>query len=212
LLARRDLKGSRRDRVLPAMDPILNRYPLLVVITLSVLLAGCQSLFEDPRERANEAIAEANRSIERHNELFSQARDTYSEVKEQVESGADPSKEAERVTEAKETLEEARGNLEDAREALTGIRELEVDPTVKDYARTLSEAMDAQLTAEAREIEFYEILEDDPALEDRREEALAVLEEVGEGYRRAEAAYERAREIADSNPEVIMSGAGETTG
>ena len=157
----------------------------------------------DPREQANEAIVEANESIAQHNQLFEQARDTYADVKQQIEAGEDPSRERDRITEAKETLEDARGNLDDARESLAGVQDLEVDGTIKQYARLLSEAMDAQLAAEAKEIQFYDLLEEDPALENNREQALELLEEIGAGYKRAERTYAEAQELADSNPNVI---------
>ena len=60
------------------------------------------------------------------------------------------------------------------------MEDLDVDPAVKEYASLLSEAMEDQLDAEAKEIEFYGILEQDPALENNREKALDLLSEVGE--------------------------------
>jgi septal ring factor EnvC (AmiA/AmiB activator) len=184
---------------------MINRRALLVVISLSaLLLGGCTGLFESPREQANEAIAEANESIAEHNERFEQARDTYSSVKEQIESGEDPSlEERDRITEAKNALEEARANLDDARESIGTVQDLDVDRTIKDYANLLAQAMDAQLAAEAKEIEFYDLLEEDPALENNRERALDLLSEVGAGYEEAEKAYQEAQDIANSNPNVI---------
>ena len=184
---------------------MINRSVLIVVISISAfLLGGCSGVLGmDPREQANEAIVEANESIAQHNQLFEQARDTYADVKQQIEAGEDPSGERDRITEAKETLEDARGNLEDARESLAGVQDLEVDGTIKQYARLLSEAMDAQLAAEAKEIQFYDLLEEDPALENNREQALELLDEIGAGYERAERAYAEAQELADSNPNVI---------
>ena len=184
---------------------MINRIALIVVIYISAfLLGGCSGVLGmDPREQANEAIVEANESIAQHNQLFEQARDTYADVKQQIEAGEDPSRERDRITEAKETLEDARGNLDDARESLAGVQDLEVDGTVKQYARLLSEAMDAQLAAEAKEIQFYDLLEEDPALENNREQALDLLEEIGAGYERAERTYAEAQELADSNPNVI---------
>jgi hypothetical protein len=78
-----------------------------------------------------------------------------------------------------------------------------VDQSIKDYARLLSEAMDAQLAAEAKEIEFYDLLEEDPALENNREKALDLLSEIGAGYEKAEKAYSEAQDLANSNPNVI---------
>ena len=184
---------------------MINRSALIVVISISAfLLGGCSGVLGmDPREQANEAIVEANESIAQHNQLFEQARDTYADVKQQIEAGEDPSGERDRITEAKETLEDARGNLDDARESLAGVQDLEVDRTIKQYARLLSDAMDAQLAAEAKEIQFYDLLEEDPALENNREQALDLLEEIGTGYERAERTYAEAQELADSNPNVI---------
>lgn len=184
---------------------MINRRALFVVISVSLLLlmSGCSALTGNPREEANEAIAEANEAIAEHNRLFEQARSTYADVKDKVESGDDPANEKERVTEAKETLQEARSNLEDARESLATVQDLDVDPEIKEYARLLTQAMDAQLAAEAKEIEFYEILELDPALENNREKALDLLSEVGDGYRKADEAYGEARQYANSRPQMI---------
>ena len=170
----------------------------------ALLLGGCSGVLGvDPREQANEAIVEANESIAAHNQLFEQARDTYADVKEQIEAGEDPSGERDRITEAKNTLEEARGNLGDARESLAGVQDLDVDRTIKRYARLLSEAMDAQLAAEAKEVQFYGILQEDPTLENNRERALDLLSDVGAGYRDAEESYAQAQDLADSNPDLI---------
>ena len=187
------------------MGHMINRCALLVVISLStILVGGCAGLFESPREQANEAIAEANESIAEHNKLFEQARDTYGDVKQQIESGEDPSEEQrDRITEAKNALEEARANLDNARESIGTIQDLDVDQKIKDYAGLLSEAMDAQLAAEAKEIEFYDLLEEDPALENNREKALDLLSEVDAGYKKAEKAYQEAQELANSSPNVI---------
>ena len=175
------------------------------MIYLSALvLAGCSGVFgEDPREQADEAISDANRSISEHNELFDEARSTYADVKQRIEAGDDPSKEKDNITEAKNTLERARQDLQDARESLETVGDLDVDPAVKKYARLLSEAMDAQLTAEAKEIEFYGILEEDPALENDREKALDLLSEVGADYKEAEKRYGAAQDLANAHPKLI---------
>jgi hypothetical protein len=187
------------------MTYMINRLAPAVVILLSVFaLAGCSGIFgSTPRERADEAISSANASISEHNKLFDEARSTYAGVKEKIEAGDDPSKEKDDITEAKNTLEDARRHLQDARESLDTVNGLDVDPTVKEYAGLLSEAMDAQLAAEAREIEFYDILEEDPALEDNREKALDLLSEVGDGYQEAEQSYGEAQDLADSHPRLI---------
>jgi len=186
------------------MAHMINRRALLVLILFSAFLGGCSGVLgEDPRERANEAIADANESIAEHNRLFEQARNTYADVKEQIEAGEDPSGERDRITEAKNTLEKARGNLDDARESLGAVQDLDVDRGIKRYAGLLTEAMDAQLAAEAKEIEFYDLLEEDPALDNNRERALDLLSEIGAGYEKAERAYGEAQDLADSNPNVI---------
>jgi hypothetical protein len=184
---------------------MINRRVLFVVILLSpLLLYGCSGVFgEDPGEQADQAIKIANKSISEHNRLFDEARSTYTDVKQQIESGDDPSQEKDRITEAKNTLEEARRKLEDARGSLSTVNDLDVDPAVKEYAGLLSEAMDAQLAAEAKEIQFYGILEEDPVLENNRERALDLLSEVGAGYREAEESYAKAQDLADSNPKLI---------
>jgi hypothetical protein len=78
-----------------------------------------------------------------------------------------------------------------------------VDPAVKEYARLLSDAMDAQLAAEAKEVQFYGILQEDPTLENNRERALDLLSDVGAGYEDAEESYAQAQDLADSNPDLI---------
>jgi DNA repair exonuclease SbcCD ATPase subunit len=187
------------------MTYILNRPAPIVVILLSViLLSGCSGIFgNSPREQADEAISNANESISEHNKLFDQARSTYSDVKEKIESGDDPSKEKDDITAAKNNLQEARTHLQDAQESLKTVEDLDVDPAVKKYANLLSEAMQDQLDAEAKEIEFYGILEQDPALENNREEALDLLSEVGEGYQKAEKTYSEAQDLADAHPKLI---------
>lgn len=184
---------------------MINRPALLVVILLStLLLAGCSGLFgESPGERADRAITEANEAIEEHNRLFGEARETYASVKSEIEAGNDPSAQQDRITEARETMEQARSRLQDANDSLGEVNDLDVDPAVKRYANTLSEAMDAQISAENREIEFYALLQEDPALENNREEALDLLEQVGNDYETAEQAYAEARNLADENPDLI---------
>ncbi len=164
--------------------------PMLAATLL--LLPGCSALFGDPREEANDSIAEANDSIAEHNRLFEEARDTYSSVKENIESGDEPSGQREDIVRARESMQEARGYLQEAQTSLSGVEDLEVEDAVIRYANLLSAAMDSQLEAEASEIEFYEILEEDPALEDRRDAALDILTEVGDGYATAEGDYEEA--------------------
>jgi DNA repair exonuclease SbcCD ATPase subunit len=187
------------------MTYILNRQAPVVVILLSLfVLAGCSGVFGDtPREQADEAINNANESISQHNELFNDARSTYADVKAKIEAGDDPSKEKDEITGAKNDLEEARKHLQDAEASLATVNDLDVDPAVKEYAKLLSEAMQDQLDAEAKEIEFYGILEKDPALEENREQALDLLSEVSEGYQQAEKAYGEAQEFADAHPELI---------
>lgn len=189
------------------MQHMINRRAFSVVILLSSLfLAGCSGVLgESPGEQADAAINEANGAISEHNRLFDQARATYSDVKQEIEAGNDPSAQQDRITEARERMEEARARLQDARDSLQGVNDLDVEPAVKRYAGTLSDAMEAQISAEDREIEFYTILEEDPALEDNREEAEDLLQQVGEDYERAEQAYAEARSLADENPELIES-------
>ena len=203
----RSVTWAKDGKLSSFMAHMINRRALIVVILFSALLGGCSGVLgEDPRERANEAIVDANDSIAEHNRLFEQARDTYASVKEQIEAGEDPSDERDRITEAKNTLEEARGNLDDARESLGVVQGLDVDRDIKRYASLLSEAMNAQLAAEAKEIEFYDLLEEDPALENNRERALDLLSEIGDGYEKAESAYGEAQDLADSNPNLIENG------
>lgn len=194
------------------MARILVRPVFAVVITLSLsLLAGCSGVFGDPYEQANGYVADANEAIEEHNRLFENARGTYEEARESVEAGETTSTEAttqevERIAQARENMQEARDTLQEAREPLSEVQDLEVEAEVQEYAGLLSEAIDAQLAAEGGEIGFYELLEQDPTLTDRREEAEGILTEVGDGYEEAENAYARAREVADANPELLPEG------
>jgi hypothetical protein len=186
------------------MARILVRPALLAVITLSLLLsAGCSGPFGGPYGQANGLVDEANEAIGEHNRLFKEARGAYEEAKQAVEAGEDASGEAERFAQARETMQEARSELEGAREPLSEMQELDIEPEIREYARSLSEAVDAQIAAENREIDFYELLEQDPTLEDSREEAEGLLSEVDEGYEEAEEAYGRAQEIAAANPELL---------
>ncbi len=186
------------------MARILARPALLVVITLSLsLFAGCSALLGDPLERANALIAEANQDIDEHNRLSEEARATYTQAKEGIEAGDNPSGEAERITQTRETMEEAQARLSEARQLLAEVRNLDVDAELKDYVGLLSEALDTQAAAEDREIDYYRILEEDPSLEDDRERALDILQQVDDFSQRAEEDYERAREFADDNPELI---------
>jgi DNA repair ATPase RecN len=187
------------------MTYIINRLTPVVVILLSAaVLAGCSGIFgNSPREQADEAISNANESISEHNKLFDQARATYADVKQKIEADDDPSKVKDNITDAKNNLQKARTHLQDARGTLETVDDLEVDPVVKEYAGLLSEAMQDQLEAEAKEIEFYGILEQDPALENDREKALDLLSEVGDGYQQAEKTYGEAQDLADSHPKLI---------
>jgi hypothetical protein len=204
LKRRRNLAGPR-GRLPSLMALILARLVLFVVIALSLpLFAGCSSLGGgDASKQANDYVTEVNDDIDEHNRLFEEARATYTEAKEAVENADDPSGEAERFTQTRETMEEAQARLQEARGPLAEIRNLNTDTEIKEYAGILSEAVDTQIAAESREINFYQILEEDPTLEDNREEALGILEQVGDFYQRAEEDYQRAQELADANPELI---------
>jgi predicted lipid-binding transport protein (Tim44 family) len=193
------------------MTYIINRpAPIVVILLSAILLSGCSGMFgQSPREQADEAISSANESISEHNKLFDQARSTYSDVKKKIEAGDDPSKEKDNITTAKNNLQEARTHLQDAKGSLETVDDLDVDPAVKEYAGLLSKAMQDQLDAEAKEIEFYGILEQDPALENNREEALDLLSEVGEGYKEAEKTYSEAQDLADAHPKLIEGAQGQ---
>jgi DNA repair exonuclease SbcCD ATPase subunit len=184
---------------------MINRLTSVVVIFLAAfVLAGCSGIFGNtPREKADDAISSANESISEHNKLFDEARSTYSSVKEKIEAGDDPSKEKDDITDAKNTLQQARQDLQDARGALGTVSDLDVDPAVKQYASLLSKAMDEQLDAEGKEIDFYVILETDPGLQNNREKALGLLAEVGDGYKSAKKTYAKAQHLADSHPKLI---------
>lgn len=188
------------------MHHMINRRAFCVVIFSTLLLTGCSGLFgPSPGEQADEAISKANGAIAEHNRLFDDARGTYADVKKEIEAGNDPSAQQDRITEAREKMERARSKLQEARDSLGGVNDLDVDPAVKRYAGTLSDAMEAQISAEDQEIQFYTLLEEDPSLQDNREEAENLLEQVGDDYERAEQAYAEARDLADENPDLIES-------
>jgi hypothetical protein len=203
----RNLAGTKGGRLLSLMARILIRSVLLVVITFSLYLSvGCSGLFQDPREQANDRLADANQAIEEHNRLFEEARSTYEEAKGAVESGEitqATTQETERFADARSTMQEARSQLVEASEPLSDVQDLDVEAEIQEYAGFLSEAVDAQLVGEESEIEFYEILEQDPTLSENREEALGILAEAGDGYEEAQNAYGRAQELADQNPELL---------
>lgn len=178
--------------------------PFVVILLSTILLTGCSGLFgESPGEQADAAIVEANAAISDHNRSFGEARDTYADVKSEIEAGNDPLAQQDRITEARDAMQQARSRLQEANASLGEVNDLDVDPQVKRYASTLSDAMEAQISAEDREIEFYTLLQDDPALENNRQEALDLLEQVGNDYERAEQAYAQARQLADENPDLI---------
>ena len=186
------------------MARVLGCPVLFVVIALSLpLLTGCSVLFGNPREQANDYVVEANQAIDEHNQRFEETRSTYAEVKEAIEAGGDTSKEAERIVQTRETMQKARDKLEEAREPLSEVRDLNVGPEIREYAGFLSDALDAQLAAEAKEIEFYEILEQDPILSKNREEVLDILADADDGYKKAGDNYGRAQELADANPKLL---------
>ncbi len=182
------------------------------MITLSLaLLTGCSGVLGDPYSQANGHITDANEAIEEHNQRFQEARSAYEEAKESVDSGDASSEEAtvqaeERMAQAQENMQEARDTLGEAREQLSEIQDLEVATEVQEYAALLSEAIEAQLAGEGGEIGFYELVERDPTLADNREQAEEMLTEVGDRYEEARSAYDRARELADANPELLPAG------
>jgi tetratricopeptide (TPR) repeat protein len=201
---RRNLILPKSGKLLSLMARSLVRPALLTVILLSLVLStGCSGLLGGPYDQANGLVDEANEAIEEHNRLFEEARVAYEEAREAVEVGEDASDEAEHIAQARETMQEARDELEEAREPLSEVRPLDVELEIEEYARSLSEAVNTQISAEGQEIDFYELLEQDPTLENGRTEAEDFLSEVDEGYEEAEEAYERAQEIADANPELL---------
>jgi TolA-binding protein len=178
--------GTKNGRLLSLMVRILVRPVLTVVIMLSLApLAGCSGAVGDPYGQVNEHIADA---------------------KESVESGEDTAQEEERMAQARENMQKARDTLGEARGQLSEVQDLEVEAEVKEYAEILSEAIDAQLAGEGGEIGFYELLERDPTLEDNRERAKEILTEVDDRYEEARNAYDRARELADANPDLLPEG------
>lgn len=197
------MKGGRLPSL---MAHILNRTFKAFVILLSLfaaalVLAGCSS---DPRQEADRAIERANEHISAHDELYDEARAAYEEARNslQEEEAGETTAQAQSISEARRKMQDARGRLQQAREEIAGIRDLDVSGELREYSRTLDGALEAQITAEQREIEFYEIAAEDPALEDNRERAIGILAEAEDAYNEAEDGYERAAEIGDSNPRM----------
>jgi len=185
----------------------------LVALTLALSVTGCAapslpSIGEErPAGEANEAIERANEAIDEHDRLFLEARDLYEGALREIEDGrGDPEREAGRIGQARETMGEARSQLEEARESLRRIQDLDVEPELKEYARRLSEAAALRSEAEAREMEYYEILEGDPILRENRERALDALEEARRGYREADRAFEQAEAVVRENPDLFAEG------
>ncbi|MGI9049983.1 MAG: hypothetical protein ACR2GU_11550 [Rubrobacteraceae bacterium] len=175
----------------------------MIALAAFILISGCSSNSESPREKANEAVAKANDSIAKHNKLFEQSRNTYNDVKTKLESGKDPSDQKKNIAEAKNTLEKARSNLKDARKSLKSVQNMNVDKAIKKYTSLLSTAMDAQTSAEGKEIQFYSILEKDPTLKDNRKKAEGLLSEISKDYKKSRESYKKVLDFAKSNPNVI---------
>lgn len=202
------------------MRLILNRTRVYFVILLSLLLAiGCSA---DPRVQADRAIQRANEDITAHDELFDEARAAYSDSQQTIretnensdnestnDEGTTPESQAsESISEARGKLQDARSRLEEARGEISGIQDLEVSEDLLEYSRTLEDAISAQMRAEEREVSFYEILAEDPGLEENREQAMELLDEAGQAYTEAENGYQEANGIADSNPELVAPESG----
>ena len=157
----------------------------------------------DQHKEAENAVTRANEEIAKHNQLFDHARESYGSAREKIEAGEDPDKQKDEITEARKTLQRAHDNLQSASTHMQNMRELDVDPVIKKYGGLLSKMMGAQLSSEAREIEFYGIMEKDPALKENRDRALKILSEAGDDHRQAEKYYADASELAKSHPKII---------
>ncbi|MDN5697018.1 MAG: hypothetical protein L0G70_03460 [Rubrobacter sp.] len=186
------------------MAHILNRKSRAFVILLSSLVAslalsGCS---ESPRQQANQDIESANEEISAHNELYGEARATYEEARGSTQEQSEGTTQSRSVSDARQTMQEARSRLQQARDEISGIRDLDVSEELMEYSRTLDGALEAQIRAEQREIDFYELAEEDPALEDNRERAIGILDEAENAYEEAEEGYEEAAEIGNSNPQM----------
>lgn len=187
------------------MTRILDRPARFVVIAFALLFfaTGCTGLLGGPEGRAGNALDATSEAVVQHNRLYGEARDSYDEARKALDAGEDPKGQVERIKNARQDLLEARGSLEKARKSLSDVGNLGVAREIKDYADLLSGAMGDQLEAEAREAEFYQVLEKDPILERDREKALDLLSRAGDGYKRAEDAYGRARKLAEANPDLL---------
>lgn len=172
---------------------------LLSLLAAALVVSGCST---DPRQEADGAIERANEHISAHDELYDEARAAYEEARSSVQEDGERTAQAQSISEARRKMQEARDELRQARREISSVRDLDVSGELKEYARTLDGALEAQMTAEQREIEFYETAAEDPALEDNRERAIGILAEAEDAYQEAEDGYERAAEIGDSNPRM----------
>lgn len=203
------MKGGRLPSL---MSPILNRTSAFFVILLSLLfISGCSS---DPRVEANQSMERANEKISAHDKLFDEARNDYSEAQRAIRASGESTSpestgtqdgETESISEARSKLEDARSRLKEAREEISSIQELEISEELLNYSRTLEEALTAQMRGEKLELAFYEVLAEDPTLEENRDQAIEKLDEAKKSYSKAESGYEEASKIANSNPDVVAS-------
>ncbi|MBA3426659.1 MAG: hypothetical protein ACR2HO_10145 [Rubrobacteraceae bacterium] len=183
---------------------MLNVLALAVVIMFPFLfLSGCSGPFGDQRKEAEDVVTKANGAIAEHNRLFDQARESYGKARKQIEDGEKAADQKDDIAKARQTLQKASNSLRDAETRMENVQEMDVDPVIQRYATLLSKAMDAQLSAEASEIEFYGVMGKDPALTENRERALKILSRASDDYEKAEDFYAKARELASSNPDVI---------
>lgn len=172
---------------------------LLSLLATSLVFFGCSA---EPHREADSAIERANGHISAHDDLYDEARAAYDEARNSLQENDGTTAQARSISEAGQKMQEARGRLQQARQEISGIRDLDVSGELQEYVRTLDGALEAQIRAEQREIEFYEIAAEDPALEDSRERATGILAEAEDAYQEAEDGYERAAEIGDSNPRM----------
>jgi hypothetical protein len=192
-----------------------------VLVLLMVALGGCagtslpsiggdRSGEEESAGEANEVVDAANAAISEHDRLFEEARGLYGQslraIEDEGTTEREARREAERLGRARETMGEARAQLVEAQEALGRVEGLDVAPELKEYARRLSEAAKTRSEAEAREMEYYRILERDPFLREDRRRALNTLDEAREGYSEADRAFDRAEQLASDNPDLFRGG------
>jgi outer membrane murein-binding lipoprotein Lpp len=156
------------------MRYMINRLAPVVVILLSAFVLAGCSAVFGENPRE-----QADQAISNANKSIAQHNELFEDARSTYADVKQKIESGEDPSKEKDNIAEAKNTLEEARTYL-------------------------QDAAEAKEIEFYGILEEDPALQENREEALDLLSEVGEGYQKAKKIYDEAHDVANAHPRLIQ--------